>query len=95
MEGQTENRFGVQASMTREDMAVILSRLMELLKTEPPVRSEQVQFADAKDISRYAEAAVAAMQRAGIIQGFEDGRFVPKGAATRAQAAVMIDRLLQ
>ncbi|HHW00656.1 MAG TPA: S-layer homology domain-containing protein, partial [Clostridiaceae bacterium] len=53
-----------------------------------------VPFTDEAEISGYAKEAVAAIQKAGIIKGTGDGRFAPKNNATRAEAAVIIYRLL-
>ncbi|CAH1203754.1 hypothetical protein PAECIP111891_02415 [Paenibacillus allorhizoplanae] len=51
-------------------------------------------FADATDIAGYAADAIALMQSAGIIEG-SDGKFMPLAQATRAQAAVIIQRLVK
>ncbi len=51
-------------------------------------------FTDAAAISPWARGAVAAAVEASIISGFSDGSFQPAKNATRAEAAVMIRRLL-
>jgi len=51
-------------------------------------------FTDEENISGYAKEAVGAMQKSGIIKGTGDGRLAPKNDATRAEAAVIIYRLL-
>ena len=51
-------------------------------------------FADGDEISAYAIDAVAAMQRAGIINGKDGRRFDPKGKASRAEVAAMLERLI-
>lgn len=50
-------------------------------------------FADKGSISEYALAPMAAMVKAGIIQG-SDGNVNPLGNATRAEVAVMCARLV-
>ena len=60
------------------------------------------QFADSREISPWAREAVAAAVEAGLIQGRSVAapggsmrQFVPGGTATRAEAAVILKRLLQ
>ena len=52
-------------------------------------------FTDEKDITGTYSAAVQTMVEAGVINGFEDGTFRPKGTLTRAQAAKIITVLLE
>ena len=47
---------------------------------------------DADAISNYAKPAVAWAVANGIVSGFPDGSFQPKGNATRAQMAAIIAR---
>jgi len=51
-------------------------------------------FADKGDIVDYAQTAMASMVSAGIIQG-SDGNVNPNGNATRAEVAVMCERMSQ
>lgn len=50
------------------------------------------QLKDADAISEYARPAVAWAAGSGIVAGFPDGSFQPKGSATRAQMAAIIAR---
>lgn len=52
-------------------------------------------FSDQAEIADYAQAAVFALAQAGILQGKEDGKFVPDHNITRAEAASVIARLLR
>ena len=47
-------------------------------------------FTDSKQIASYAADSVAALCKAGVLSGMEDGSFQPTGAATREQAAKII-----
>jgi len=84
--------FGTGENITRQDMAVIcykaIARLKELEATKPA-------FLDKDEIDDYAKEAVGSMQNIGIINGFEDNRFYAKSSATRAQAAVIIDKVMR
>ena len=53
------------------------------------------EFSDAASVSEYAREAVSAMQTGGIISGMGDNTFAPLEYSTRAQAAVIIARLLR
>lgn len=52
-------------------------------------------FSDADEISEFAADGVAALSRAGIINGVGDGCFAPKATAKRAEAAKIIYGILQ
>ena len=52
------------------------------------------RFADAASVSGYAKDAMRGAVGAGIISG-SDGRLMPSGSATRAQAAAMLMRFAQ
>ena len=60
-----------------------------------PQSNPEKQFADAQDISAYAQEAIAGMTKAGIINGYEDNTFRPKNTATRAEAAVIIGKFIK
>ena len=55
--------------------------------------TQEFTFADESDIAEYANDAVRLMQRGGIINGDENGRFNPEAYATRAEAAKIIYNL--
>lgn len=88
VKGNTDGSFGIGKNITREDMAVIIFRYIKDMKP-----SENVTFADSNKISEYAAEAVKVLSCAGIIKG-TDGKFSPKAYATRAETAVIIERIL-
>ena len=83
--------FRPNETITREDAAVLLFRAMGNKGLEG---QEQISFEDGEEISQYAAEAVAALSSSGILQG-DQGRFLPKASTTRAEAAVMIYRMLE
>ncbi|WP_169084225.1 S-layer homology domain-containing protein [Paenibacillus sp. PL91] len=93
--GKPGGSFGVNDPITRQDMAVIIARLADVLDLELGDAEQAAAFTDEADTSRYAAEAVAAIQKAGLINGLGDGRFGPKEISTRAQAAVIIYRLFE
>ena len=91
--GISENEFGVGRPITREDMATILHRAIKY--GEVSLYSVvDTEFTDNMNISEYAMDAVKALSSAKVINGMEDGSFMPKKTATRAEAAVMLYNLL-
>lgn len=83
--GDEYNNFNPNASVTRQDMAVLIYRAMG-----SPEAPEAELFTDDADISDYAKAAVYYMKESKMISGMEDGSFAPSASATRAQCALMI-----
>lgn len=92
--GKTDGSFGANEEITRQDMALILYRTYQTAGYKLNANIQSRYFKDAANISEYAAEAVQAMQKAGIISGFKDGKFAPKTGATRAEAATMIYKLL-
>ena len=90
--GISETVFGVGMPITRQDMAVITYRAAECRMYG--FKDDTMSFADEADISDYALTAVRRMAGNGIINGVGDNCFAPKNLSTRAEAAVMICRLL-
>ena len=86
--GMSERYFGAKEHVTREDMAVMAARAGKISGGDP------AEFSDFAEISSYAQDAVSALSQKGVISGYADGSFRPKNKITRAEAAVMIYRLI-
>lgn len=95
VKGVSDNTFGAGMNITRQDIAVMGYRALEISNIEIPGKSIEVEFADAADISNYATEAVFSMQRAGILNGDEKGKINPTDYATRAEAAKIIYGIYQ
>ncbi|WP_162463217.1 S-layer homology domain-containing protein [Paenibacillus psychroresistens] len=92
--GNSNGKFGINDLITRQEMAVMIYKAAQLVGANLNGNSQLITFKDQSAIADYASEAVMAIQKAGIINGLGDGNFAPKGVATRAQAAVVIWRLL-
>lgn len=90
IKGIDNNTFGTDRGVTREDMAVILVRI---LNTETLTSSDS--FNDDSDISAYAKDAVYTLKNMGIVSGTGEGNFEPKRVMTRAEAAVVISNFIK
>lgn len=88
--GYENNTFGGNRNISREEFAVIISRVIAYKQLIVPSKNPKVDFTDGSEIAGYARESVDTLQTAGIINGMGDGSFAPKGECSRAQAAVMI-----
>ncbi|HZG83557.1 lamin tail domain-containing protein [Paenibacillus sp.] len=92
--GRPDGSFGADDAVTRQEIAALTQRAAAAAGVELRAPQGAAPFADSAEIAPYAADAAAALEAAGIVAGFADGRFAPAEAATRAQAAVMVHRLL-
>ena len=93
-QGVGEDRFDPDAPVTRQDLAVFLTRYLDYEGTYFALTQEYVTFADQGDIAGYADESLQTLYKLGVIQGVGGDRIDPLGQSTRAQAAAMLHRLL-
>ena len=90
--------FRPDDNVTRQEMAVILTRFNNYLKKSMDMEITPITFADDASIASWARNSVIMMQKAGIINGIlnKDGSysFYPEDNATRAQAAKVVSVFL-
>ena len=87
--GYSEDQFGPDDPVTREQIAVILWRY-----AGSPAAESGTDFADEGSISAYAAQAVDWARTNGIVNGVEGNRFLPQSSATRAQVATILRNYL-
>ena len=80
--------------MTRETLAVMLYRFFLLVGKET-VGDGSAVFRDEQQIAPAAKDAVDAVSSMGILIGDVNGNFKPKALLTRAEMAVILNRLLE
>ncbi|MBR2885524.1 MAG: S-layer homology domain-containing protein [Clostridia bacterium] len=93
--GQAEGHFGANANVSRQDMAVMIYRALSASGVKLEKVRTAPQFADSAMISSYAREAVTELYTSGIINGIYDWEFAPERSATRAQAATILNNLMQ
>lgn len=93
--GVGKNLFAPDASVTREQIAVITVNFVKLCGAELPETADAAEFTDAADISPWAADAVTAAQKAGLLYGRETGEFAPQQTATRAEVAAILHRFAE
>ena len=87
--------FGIGDNITRQDMAVILKRAIDRINVTLPSTISGIIFDDDDQIADYAKEAVMYFCGSGIINGMGDNSFAPLSNLTRAQAAVMLGRIMK
>ncbi|MBQ6795748.1 MAG: S-layer homology domain-containing protein [Clostridia bacterium] len=98
VKGVSDNEFSPEASVTREQICVMLSRIAE--KLVPNFSLETVKdylpsvdtFADGKEISAWALNSVKMMVMAGLIKGTDEGKINPLGNCTVQEALIIAKR---
>lgn len=90
--GIGNNYFYPNEPITREDMAVILTRAMKVSGNPFPSHNISIldKFSDKHKISEYALLSMAMLNGEKIINGKSSTILAPKDYATRAEAAVII-----
>lgn len=94
--GYGEGKFGPDDSITREQFAAMLYRFAKLQGKDTSMGENNTLngFTDVGEISGYAKTAMQWANGLEIISGTDNSTLMPKGNATRAQAACMIQRYI-
>jgi hypothetical protein len=90
--GIGDNLFGSGQNITRQDLAVLAYRCIKGKYGLAEIETEE--FSDFDLISGYAREAVLAAKGFHIINGYGDGSFRPRDTATRAEAAMILYRIV-
>ncbi|WP_284646642.1 S-layer homology domain-containing protein [Paenibacillus silviterrae] len=94
--GYEDGSFKPNAVITREQMVAMMIRAMKVGGKEAPADSSVLnKFIDRSNIGEWSKAAVSQALAAGLVQGMSDTVFAANEPATRAQAAVILKRVLQ
>lgn len=81
----------MQRPATREELAYILGN--SLPDKELEVINKDIKFNDVKTSSKYTDE-VMQLAKAGVIGGYTDGTFKPTQSISRAETAVIVNRLV-
>ncbi|MCL2838525.1 MAG: S-layer homology domain-containing protein [Oscillospiraceae bacterium] len=92
--GFDDRSFLPNNTITRQQMAVILMRALQIFGFENDNYANLIYFADHLVIAEWAVDAISGAVGAELMTGFDNGEFSPLSHATRAQATVVIARLL-
>ena len=89
LSGYTDGTFLPDGTMTRQEFAVILSRLVGLETAEG-----DLPFTDAGEIKNWAKDAIYTAYTSGLMSGYTDGSFQPTRTVTRAEAVKVFNSYL-
>jgi len=89
-------RFRPESPMTREDAMVTLQSALRAAGYNVPYAATSLlsAYTDSSRVSSYAREAVAAMVQMGIISGYGNGTLGPQNNISRAEAAVILHKIL-
>jgi hyaluronate lyase len=87
-------RFGPDRLLTRTEAAVVVGRAWRWMNPLQNVANAPVHYRDAATIPDWGRDEIAALTELGILTGYVDGTFRPQRPVTRAEAAVMVARLI-
>ncbi|OPH56018.1 hypothetical protein BC351_29450 [Paenibacillus ferrarius] len=96
VQGVEQNKYNPNGNITRQDAMVMIARVMNITKLNgDSTVSSLAKFVDANDIANYAQSAVATCVNAGIVNGKTNSTVAPNQNITRAEIAVIVERLLK
>ena len=90
--GYDAAHFGPDDALTREQLAAILYRYAEAMGYDVSSGLSHTLYADAAEVSGYAQTAVDWAIAEGFLKGKDGWKLCPKSAATRAELAVILTR---
>lgn len=91
--GYEDNTFRGNNIISRQEMAVVISKFIELAGIELD-KSEAVEFVDYDTIAPWAKEYVDAISAYGIVKGDNKNCYLPNKDLTRAEMAVIINQLI-
>lgn len=96
IQGVGGNKFDPNRAITREEMAIMSANVLKAVKnkTAADAAAALAKFKDQDSMASYAKDAIALLTENNVINGMTATTFQPKGIANRAQAAVIINRML-
>jgi len=100
IKGYDKDTFGPSDTITREQAMTMIARAIDLTGIEANLTDSEISsllagYADGTSTSNYAKDGIAACIKTGIVSGTSENMISPKKYVTRAEVAVMAERLLQ
>lgn len=92
--GYSDGEFKPGRAITREEMASMLVRAMNLQREADAKNNSRVDFEDYRQIQKWSRGAVVVAVERGLIKGYTDNTFGPARKASRAEAVTMIVKML-
>ena len=93
-QGTSATTYSPMQSVTREQMALFLTRLAGVVGIEMAEDPDDPGFSDTGDLSEESQAAIAQLADLDITQGTSASTYSPGDTVTRAHMALFIQRLM-
>ena len=98
--GYDSGTFGPSDTITREQAMAIIARAMNLTDMDVSLTDSEAtallsRYTDSAQVSAYAKKSAAVCLKTGIVNGTTTSTLSSKSFVTRAEVAVMVQRLLQ
>lgn len=90
IQGVSDSAFGIGQTISRQDMATIIFRLLNPQQTG----ETESAFLDSSEIADWAKEAVSYLESVGVLNGDEQGYFNPWNATTKAEVAKVVCSIL-
>lgn len=92
--GKDEITFDPKGIVTREEMGTIVGRVLISLGYDQFGGLELLEYKDHQKVASWAKNSIEMVIREGIMVGYTEDTFAPKEKTNRAQAAVILYRLM-
>jgi len=89
IQGYSDGLFRPNKNVTRQEIAVIVTKLLELSSSDSANK-----FSDTSASPAWSKGAIGSVFDKGIMSGYSDNTFHPEAFTTRAEAIVILDRSL-
>lgn len=93
VQGRSESYFEPKSNVTRQEAAALMVRMLKAAP-DPIEASSELPYTDHKHTSKWAWGYISQVTQLGFMQG-DSGVFRPNDSLSRAEAAVLLDRILQ
>ncbi len=93
--GYSDELFGPDDVITREQMAAILYRYAQYKGYDTAARADLSRYTDGDQVSSWALDPILWANAEGLVNGTSDTTLSPRGSATRAQVAAILTRFCQ
>ncbi|MGE5404777.1 MAG: InlB B-repeat-containing protein [Candidatus Saccharibacteria bacterium] len=100
IQGYNKTSFGPNDVITREQAMTMIARAMRITGLKSEIKDSEISsllanYSDQTAASDYARTSIAACLKTGIITGRSSNTIAPKNCISRAEVAVIVQRLLQ
>jgi hypothetical protein len=98
--GYSADKFGPMDEITREQAMTMITRAMKITGLKVDFANEEIDklladFGDGVQTADYAKSSIGACVKTGIVTGRNGNMIAPKDNITRAEVAVIVQRMLQ